>query len=94
MSCFVSMGSWPSGGAIEMTARGHRLFLPSHPYTLAVANPESVDLEQAVAECISDDALIHLKTYKYSSVDKSPVSKYILGPWVWPHRSNHPLASA
>lgn len=38
--------------------------------------------EQAVAECISDDALIHLKSYKYSSVDKSPVSKYILGPWV------------
>lgn len=39
-------------------------------------------VEQAVAECISDDALIHLKSYKYSSVDKSPVSKYILGPWV------------
>ncbi|KOS21650.1 putative CDP-alcohol phosphatidyltransferase class-I family protein [Escovopsis weberi] len=36
---------------------------------------------QAAAECISDDALIHLKSYKYSSVDKSPVSKYILGPW-------------
>lgn len=35
-----------------------------------------------MAECISDDALIHLKTYKYSAVDKSPVSKYILGPWV------------
>lgn len=38
--------------------------------------------EKAAAECISDDALIHLKSYKYSSVDKSPVSKYILGPWV------------
>ena len=36
----------------------------------------------AVAECISDEALSHLKTYKYSSVDKSPVSKYILGPYV------------
>lgn len=36
----------------------------------------------AQIECISDDALIHLKSYKYSSVDKSPVSKYILGPWV------------
>lgn len=45
-------------------------------------------LEQAVAECISDDALIHLKSYKYSSVDKSPVSKYILGPWVRLHRSS------
>ncbi|PMB71055.1 hypothetical protein BM221_003519 [Beauveria bassiana] len=37
---------------------------------------------KAQIECISDDALIHLKSYKYSSVDKSPVSKYILGPWV------------
>ncbi|OAA80982.1 sn-1,2-diacylglycerol cholinephosphotransferase [Akanthomyces lecanii RCEF 1005] len=36
---------------------------------------------KAQIECISDDALIHLKSYKYSSVDKSPVSKYILGPW-------------
>lgn len=37
---------------------------------------------KATIECISDEALIHLKSYKYSSVDKSPVSKYILGPWV------------
>ncbi|KAM0808027.1 putative Cholinephosphotransferase 1 [Seiridium cardinale] len=35
----------------------------------------------AVAECISDDALIHLKSYKYSAVDKSPVSHYILRHW-------------
>ncbi|KAH9892998.1 CDP-alcohol phosphatidyltransferase [Xylariomycetidae sp. FL2044] len=35
----------------------------------------------AVAECISDDALIHLRSYKYSAVDKSPVSKYILRPY-------------
>jgi ethanolaminephosphotransferase len=38
--------------------------------------------KKAVAECISDDALIHLRSYKYSSVDLSPTSKYILGPWV------------
>ncbi|KAI0126539.1 cholinephosphotransferase 1 [Xylariales sp. AK1849] len=37
--------------------------------------------KKAAAECISDDALIHLKSYKYSAVDKSPVSKYILGPY-------------
>lgn len=36
---------------------------------------------KAAAECISDEALIHLRSYKYSAVDKSPVSKYILGPW-------------
>ena len=39
-------------------------------------------IEKAVAECISDDALIHLKAYKYSSVDESPVSYYILRPYV------------
>ncbi|KXX82260.1 Cholinephosphotransferase 1 [Madurella mycetomatis] len=37
--------------------------------------------KQAVAECVSDDALIHLKSYKYSAVDKSPVSNYILRPY-------------
>ncbi|KAI1261429.1 CDP-alcohol phosphatidyltransferase [Xylariaceae sp. FL1019] len=37
--------------------------------------------KKAVAECISDDALIHLKSYKYSAVDKSPLSKYILQPY-------------
>ncbi|KAH8682438.1 cholinephosphotransferase 1 [Xylariales sp. PMI_506] len=37
--------------------------------------------EKAVAECISDDALIHLKSYQYSSVDKSPISYYILRPY-------------
>ncbi|KAI8959844.1 CDP-alcohol phosphatidyltransferase [Daldinia sp. FL1419] len=37
--------------------------------------------KKAVAECISDDALIHLKSYKYSAVDKSPISNYILRPY-------------
>ncbi|KAI1319478.1 CDP-alcohol phosphatidyltransferase [Xylariaceae sp. FL0255] len=37
--------------------------------------------KEAVAECISDDALIHLRSYQYSSVDKSPVSHYILRPY-------------
>ncbi|KAI1766663.1 CDP-alcohol phosphatidyltransferase [Hypoxylon sp. FL1150] len=37
--------------------------------------------KKAVAECISDDALIHLKSYKYSAVDKSPISYYILRPY-------------
>ncbi|KAL2755809.1 hypothetical protein ACRALDRAFT_1082094 [Sodiomyces alcalophilus JCM 7366] len=39
------------------------------------------DKRRAAAECVSDDALIHLKSYKYSSIDKSPVSRYILGPY-------------
>ncbi|KAI5917074.1 CDP-alcohol phosphatidyltransferase [Camillea tinctor] len=37
--------------------------------------------KNAVAECVSDDALIHLRSYKYSAVDKSPVSNYILRPY-------------
>ncbi|CCF45391.1 hypothetical protein CH063_14490, partial [Colletotrichum higginsianum] len=37
--------------------------------------------KSASAECISDDALIHLKSYKYSAVDKSPISNYILRPY-------------
>ncbi|PHH66247.1 hypothetical protein CDD81_7840 [Ophiocordyceps australis] len=41
----------------------------------------SASSKVAAAECVSDEALVHLKSYKYSSVDKSPVSKYILGPW-------------
>jgi ethanolaminephosphotransferase len=40
-----------------------------------------VNAKQAAAECVSDDALIHLKTYKYSAVDKSPISNYILRPY-------------
>ncbi|CAK7263032.1 hypothetical protein SEPCBS57363_000361 [Sporothrix epigloea] len=32
-------------------------------------------------DSISDDALIHLKSYKYSSVDKSPLSHYVLNPY-------------
>ncbi|KAH7060875.1 ethanolaminephosphotransferase 1 [Macrophomina phaseolina] len=32
----------------------------------------------AAHECVSEEALAHLKTYKYSSVDKSFVSRYIL----------------
>ncbi|KAK0618425.1 CDP-alcohol phosphatidyltransferase-domain-containing protein [Bombardia bombarda] len=37
--------------------------------------------KQAIAECVSDDALIHLKSYQYSAVDKSPISHYILRPY-------------
>lgn len=41
------------------------------------------DIEKAaVSDSLSDDALKHFKTYKYSSVDKSPVSKYILRHYV------------
>ncbi|KAE9981533.1 hypothetical protein EG328_011570 [Venturia inaequalis] len=32
----------------------------------------------AAHECVSDEALVHLKSYKYSSIDKSYISRYIL----------------
>jgi hypothetical protein len=45
----------------------------------------------AAADCLTDEALSHLKTYKYSAVDLSPVSHYVLrhyvctfGAWVEP----------
>ena len=36
----------------------------------------------AAHECVSEDALVHLKSYKYSSVDKSLISHYILRHYV------------
>jgi ethanolaminephosphotransferase len=36
----------------------------------------------AAHECISEEALIHLRTYKYSSVDESYISHYILRHYV------------
>lgn len=40
--------------------------------------------ETAKHECVSEDALHHLKSYKYSSVDKSFISRYILKHYVRP----------
>ena len=37
--------------------------------------------ETAAQDCLSEDALVHLKSYKYSSVDKSLTSYYILQPY-------------
>ena len=39
-------------------------------------------VEKAAADSLSEDALKHFKTYKYSSVDKSPISNYILRHYV------------
>ena len=47
-----------------------------------------VTVGTAVHECVSDEALVHLKSYKYSSVDKSLISKYILKHYVC--YSSHP----
>lgn len=47
------------------------------------ANVGGVGMAQS--ECLSEEALAHLKTYKYSSVDKSPVSKYIMKHYVCGH---------
>jgi hypothetical protein len=39
-------------------------------------------LRTEAQESLSDEALAHLKTYKYSSVDKSLTSRYILKHYV------------
>jgi len=38
--------------------------------------------DEVAAGALSEDALKHFKTYKYSSVDKSPISHYILRHYV------------
>lgn len=60
-------------------------------FTLDEADNET-RTESAAAECLTDEALVHLKTYKYSSVDKSYISYYILRHYVrllLPARSIH-----
>jgi ethanolaminephosphotransferase len=47
-----------------------------------LANTKWDAIETAAHECVSDEALSHLKTYKYSSVDKSLISRYILKHYV------------
>ncbi|KAL1979803.1 hypothetical protein VTN96DRAFT_5188 [Rasamsonia emersonii] len=37
-----------------------------------------INMVKATQDSLSDDALVHLKSYKYSSVDKSFISRYIL----------------
>ena len=54
--------------------------LVNHQYTtrqLLTRLPET-----AAHECVSEDALVHLKTYKYQSVDKSFLSHYVLRHYV------------
>jgi hypothetical protein len=46
------------------------------------ANAIQLRTETARHECVSEDALQHLRTYKYSSVDKSFISRYILKHYV------------
>lgn len=44
-------------------------------------------------DSLSDDALMPLKSYKYSSVDKSWISNYILRHYVWISFKLHSLHS-
>jgi hypothetical protein len=48
----------------------------------AFANGSRFSIEVAAHECVSEEALVHLKSYKYSSVDKSLISNYILKHYV------------
>jgi hypothetical protein len=70
-----------SGGIFE--APSHHSVTHSRPPPPRIhARKLTPSLEKGTVDCTSEDALIHLKSYKYSSVDKSPISKYVLGPWV------------
>lgn len=47
----------------------------------AIANSPRTE-EEAVHECVSEDALVHLKSYKYSSVDNSLLTRYVMRHYV------------
>ncbi|KAF2400415.1 hypothetical protein EJ06DRAFT_477161 [Trichodelitschia bisporula] len=63
----------PHGIRVPFVTTPHRL----HHSDLEANSPRP-HAELAIAEYIPEEALAHLKTYKYSSVDKSPISRYIL----------------
>lgn len=48
----------------------------------------------AQKECVSDDALRHFRTYKYSSVDKSPISQHVLKHYVRLQIHGNPILQA
>ncbi len=52
------------------------------PTNLVIQFPNSFTIGEAAHECVCEDALVHLKSYKYSSVDKSLISRYILKHYV------------
>jgi ethanolaminephosphotransferase len=54
----------------------------SNPDKKPVADGAWNVIEEAAHECVSEEALVHLKSYKYSSVDKSLISNYILKHYV------------
>src|SRR5215469_10622012 len=67
-----------------MTTRGKGMCeteanpLPSHRKCTSMPSDPLADQTPGVNGSLSDDALRHLKAYKYSSVDKSYLSRYIL----------------
>lgn len=77
----VERCEWLQYGNIVKRAQyiviGHQCRLALTEYELTF-----VALGEAAHECISDEALVHLKSYKYSSVDKSLISNYILKHYV------------
>ncbi|OLL22713.1 Choline/ethanolaminephosphotransferase 2 [Neolecta irregularis DAH-3] len=56
-----------------------KLSTDTTPVLLSKANRKNPD--EARAECVSLEALEHLKSYQYRGVDKSPISNYILRPY-------------
>lgn len=59
-----------------------RLHLSGKLQKLTVFIAFVYNLDTAVHDCISEEALIHLRTYKYSSVDRSLISRYVLQHYV------------
>lgn len=63
-----------------VTSRCKASSLVMQPYIIVIETYICGNLE--AQESLSDEALVHLKSYKYSSVDKSFISRYILKHYV------------
>ena len=50
--------------------------------TYSAADLSKLRSDIASNDCLSDSALVHLKSYKYSSVDKSLITHYLLRHYV------------
>jgi hypothetical protein len=76
----VHLGRW--GHTLTAKLGAHTLSCPREKHRASRLMSSTAVTDVAAHECVSPEALAHLKTYKYSSVDKSYISNYILRHYV------------
>jgi hypothetical protein len=70
------------GSFSEYAARPVTFSSPGNIMALSAHDVADRRTGAAASECLTDEALSHLKTYRYSSVDLSPLSNYVLRHYV------------